>query len=127
MKKTITTLVLVSGLAITSYALDAASGSTAVSQSGTVTSAEMQSAIQSTADVQLSTRVEKEIKSQFKNFDSDRQLVFSNGGEVTLEGRVNTRAEYDRIEKAARRVKGVAGVQNNLIIESATQGSGSRY
>ncbi|MGZ3690890.1 MAG: hypothetical protein ACXVAX_05280, partial [Pseudobdellovibrio sp.] len=55
-------------------------------------------------DLQLQSRVQLEIQSQVRNFNLSRQMILSNNGEVTLEGTVASREEYNLMERAANQV-----------------------
>ncbi len=78
---------------------------------------------QNSTDMQLSTRVQQELQSQIKGYSANRQMVMSQNGEVTLQGTVSSRAEADRIERTAKRVRGVRKVTNNLTIEADASGT----
>ncbi|MGZ3692539.1 MAG: BON domain-containing protein [Pseudobdellovibrio sp.] len=89
---------------------------------GAATATEAQEARdkESAGDTKLSTRVKNELKSKISNFNPDQFTIYSQNGEVTIQGSVNSKTESDRIEKLAHRVRGVKHVQNELTIDSTT-------
>lgn len=91
------------------------------------TSSEMQGdgMNQSASDLQLNARIQQQLRSRFRNYDSNNQRVTSQNGEVTLQGMVKSRAESQRMEQEARRVSGVTRVHNQLTVDSSGSSSGS--
>lgn len=68
-------------------------------------------------DDKLARRVEFELYST-RSFDLDPINIRSNGGTVTMSGRVRSTAERLLAEKIAERIEGVKSVQNHLTVSS---------
>lgn len=73
---------------------------------------------QSTADTQLNSRIDQQLRTSITGYNSQNYTVYSQNGTVTLQGSVRSRAEADRMEQEARRVSGVTSVNNQLTIQS---------
>ena len=57
--------------------------------------------------------------------NSDDIAVFADGGVVTLRGTVSSLWEKHRAQNAARRVYGVSGVSNHLLVRVTDSGRGA--
>ena len=68
-------------------------------------------------DLRLSTRVQEQLKNNVRNYDSDRLLVYSQSGQVTLQGRVQSQTESNDILKTTKKTAGVTSVTNKMIID----------
>lgn len=73
--------------------------------------------IQSPAELQLSTRVHRELKQKFPEYDSSEYDIYSQNGVVTLLGPVSTKSDAINMARAVKKVKGVRSVRNNFSIE----------
>ena len=86
------------------------------------TSAQFQPAPEQTsADLKLTTKVQNELKSKVSSFNPDQYQIYSQNGEVTIQGQVQAKADSDKIEKAARKVKGVKKIDNQITVGSSTE------
>ena len=74
--------------------------------------------MQSSLDTQLNSRVQQQLRSNISNYNGSAHTIYSQNGEVTLQGTVRSRAEADQMEREARRVSGVTRVNNQLTIQS---------
>jgi hypothetical protein len=77
--------------------------------------------IQSVDDQALSTRVQKELQKKFDDYAGYSQQIYSEDGVVTLLGPATSKAQSERFEKAARKVKGVKSVRNKMSVDESIQ------
>ena len=74
-------------------------------------------------DVLLTARVKTEMTAEGQ-VSPTRVNVDTLNGVVTLKGEVPTQQEKDAAERAARKVEGVRSVENKLVVNPATAGTG---
>lgn len=73
---------------------------------------------QSSDDQALNARVKKRLNTHVNSYDPQAHVIYSHGGEVTLEGIVRSQEEADRLQRETLMVRGVSKVNNKLVIES---------
>ena len=69
-----------------------------------------------TADQALNAIVKRHLSSQFIGFRQGQNLVVSQGGVISLHGKVNSQQQVEEIISTAEKIKGVTHVNNNLIV-----------
>ena len=67
-------------------------------------------------DLHLNSKVNELIRSRVRNFASENYSIFSQAGQVTIQGRARSQNEVDEILAAARTAPGVGTVVNAIVI-----------
>lgn len=112
MKNIITTAVIVSSLAVPALATQGATSSGTMGSAGPLRTNNSQNS----DDLRLGFSVQQELQRKVIKYNPNRQTIYTQSGEVTLSGSVNSRAEADEMERSVRRVRGVSRVNNNLVV-----------
>ncbi len=73
---------------------------------------------QNSSDLQLTSRVNHQIMTKLPNFMSENFNIYSQNGQVIIQGRVKSQSEADDVLTAARTTAGVGMVVNGIIVNS---------
>ncbi len=71
--------------------------------------------LQNSADLQLTANVNQQLRANVRNFMPQNYVVFSQSGQVTIQGRASSQSEVDEVLAAARTTPGVAVVVNGIV------------
>ena len=71
---------------------------------------------QTSDDLSLTTRVNEQIRGRVRNFSRENYNIFSQAGQVTIQGRAHSQAEADEILSAARLANGANAVVNAITV-----------
>ena len=71
---------------------------------------------QTSDDLSLTTRVNDQIRGRVRNFSRENYNIFSQAGQVTIQGRAHSQAEADEILSAARLANGANAVVNAITV-----------
>ena len=72
---------------------------------------------QNTLDMQLIDRVQQQLRASVEHYNSADYKVSTNGGEVTIIGRVRNYEELDAILTNVRMLGGVATIKNQIVVD----------
>ena len=76
---------------------------------------------ENSADRKLSEQVQKELKAQVANYNPEKNMIITQKGAVTLQGKAASPEEAQKILQIVRKVKGVSKVRNKMVVQSAPQ------
>ncbi len=68
------------------------------------------------ADLYLNSKVNEQIRTRVRNFASENYSIFSQAGQVTVQGRAGSKSEAEEILSAARLAPGVSSVVNAITV-----------
>lgn len=71
---------------------------------------------QTSADLQLTARVNQQLAMRVQNFKSDNYMVYSQNGQVAIYGQASSLVEADAVIMAARTTAGVVVVINGISV-----------
>jgi hypothetical protein len=71
---------------------------------------------QSSQDLLLSLRVEKELVNQIENFNVNQNMIMSRNGVITLQGKANSLDDVKRMLAVISKVQGVERIKNKMIV-----------
>lgn len=107
MQKIIYLLLIVSG----AYA-----GAQTEPQAPLVTSGVSLSATQSTDDFALAARVREQIRAKVRDFAYQKYNIFSQSGQITIQGQAQSLVEAEEVLSAARTTPGIKSVVNAITV-----------